>query len=93
MATNPQTISAETEKKTRQRQLTESRKQLFARLENPEITLEEAALLLNICRATVRRYSDAGVLPSHRTPGGQRRYYFQDIKKFLVEKQKQKKKR
>ncbi len=93
MATNPETISEKTEKKTRQRQLTESRRELFARLENPEVTLEEAALLLNLCRATVRRYSNAGALPSHRTPGGQRRFYFQDIKKLLLEKQKQKKKR
>lgn len=81
------------EKKTRQRKLTESRRELFARLENPEITLEEAALLLNLSRITVRRYSNAGILPSHRTEGGQRRFYFQDIKRLLLEKQKQKKKR
>jgi excisionase family DNA binding protein len=93
MKANSETVSAESIKKTRQRQLTESRRELFARLENPEVTLEEAALLLNLCRATVRRYSDAGVLPSHRTAGGQRRYYFQDIKKFLLQKQQQKKKR
>ena len=93
MKTNPETLSVATEKKTRQRKLTESRRELFARLDNPEVTLEEAALLLNLCRATVRRYADAGLLPSHRTPGGQRRFHFRDIVKMMTDKQRQKKKR
>ncbi len=79
--------------KKRQRHNTETRKQLFDRLENPEISLEEAAILLNLCRATVRRYSDLGVLPSHRTPGGQRRFHFQDVKKFMLQQQRKKKTR
>lgn len=85
--------SAEFSKKTRQRQITETRRELFARLENPEISLEEAAILLNLCRATIRRYSDSGLLPSHRTAGGQRRFYFQDVKRFMLQRQKEKKKR
>ncbi len=91
----PEKVTDEEPKKssarTRQRKVTESRRELFARLENPEISLEEAAILLNLCRATVRRYSNSGVLPSHRTEGGQRRFYFQDIKKLLLQKQKAKK--
>lgn len=87
------TEATEREKQRRQRQVTETRRELFARLENPEISLEEAAILLNLCRATIRRYSDSGLLPSHRTAGGQRRFYFQDVKRFMLQRQKEKKKR
>jgi excisionase family DNA binding protein len=87
------TEATESGKQRRQRQVTETRRELFARLENPEISLEEAAILLNLCRATIRRYSDSGLLPSHRTPGGQRRFYFQDVKRFMLQRQKEKKKR
>lgn len=87
------TEATESGKQRRQRQVTETRRELFARLENPEISLEEAAILLNLCRATIRRYSDSGLLPSHRTAGGQRRFYFQDVKRFMLQRQKEKKKR
>ena len=38
------------------------------------LSISEAARVLGVSLSTVRRWSDAGVLPSYRTPGGQRRY-------------------
>jgi excisionase family DNA binding protein len=67
----------------RQRIKPETRRELIQRLENPQLTLHEAALLLNVCRATVRRHCKEGTLKSFRTPGGQRRFYYQDIKDFI----------
>ena len=69
--------------KKRQRGTLETRRQLIQRLENPELSLQEAAILLGVCRATVRRYCDEGSLRHIRTDGGQRRFYYQDIKEFI----------
>lgn len=69
-------------KKTRQRLRRETRSELLERLRNPQISLHEAAVLLLVCRATVRRYADCGKLPHVRTPGGQRRFYLKDIETF-----------
>ena len=69
--------------KKRQRGTQETRRQLIARLENPQISLQEAAILLGVCRATVRRYCDEGLLKSVRTEGNQRRFYYLDIKDFI----------
>jgi excisionase family DNA binding protein len=63
----------------RQRQKPETRAQMLERLTNPLISLHEASVLLKVCSATVRHYSDAGVLPHVRTPGGQRRFYLRDV--------------
>ncbi len=49
--------------KRRQRLKRESREQLLERLRNPQLSLHEAAILLKVCRATVRRYADSGQLP------------------------------
>jgi excisionase family DNA binding protein len=39
--------------------------------------------MLGVSLSTVRRWSDAGVLPSYRTPGGQRRYNRDQLERFL----------
>jgi excisionase family DNA binding protein len=57
----------------------ESREQLLERLRNPQLSLHEAAILLRVCRATVRRYADSGQLPHVRTQGGQRRFNLREV--------------
>ena len=47
------------------------------------LTISEAARFLGVSLSTVRRWSDAGVLPSYRTPGGQRRYNRDQLESFL----------
>ena len=74
--------SAATSKRTRQRLTTETREQLLERIRNPLLTLDEAAIILRVCRTTVRRYADAELLPHIRTQGGQRRFYYRDIEAF-----------
>lgn len=66
----------------RQRLTTETREQLLERIRNPLLNLDEAAIILRVCKATVRRYADSGLLPHVRTPGGQRRFYYRDIEAF-----------
>jgi excisionase family DNA binding protein len=68
-----------TSKKTRQRVKPETRAQLLERLVNPQISLHEASVLLRVCPATVRRYTQSGRLPHVRTAGGQRRFRFRDV--------------
>ncbi len=65
--------------KRRQRVRPETRAQMLERLMNPLISLHEASVLLKVCPATVRRYTDSGLLPHARTPGGQRRFYLRDV--------------
>jgi len=48
------------------------------------LSISEAARVLGVSLSTVRRWSDAGVLPSYRTPGGQRRYSRQQLDAFLA---------
>lgn len=62
---------------------TESRVDLITRLLDPEINLEEAARLLGVCPATIRRYTNRGWLHHHRTKGGQRRFRLSDIVNFV----------
>lgn len=69
--------------KKRQRAVTATRRELINRLENPEISLQEAAILLEACRATVRVLCDENKLAHHRTPGGQRRFFYREIKEFI----------
>lgn len=65
--------------KKRVRLKPETREQLIERLQNPQLSLHEAAILLGKSRASVRRYSDNGRLKNVRTQGGQRRFYLQDV--------------
>jgi excisionase family DNA binding protein len=52
---------------------------MLERLTNPTISLYEASVLLDVCSATVRRYTNSGVLPHERTEGGQRRFRLRDV--------------
>lgn len=61
------------------RPFTESREDLIRRLLDPELTLQEASLILNLSKATIRRYTDQGKLPCTRTAGGQRRFHLSDL--------------
>lgn len=54
--------------------LTETREEIVRRVLDPELTLHEAAAVLNLSKATLRRYTDQGKLPCRRTAGGQRRF-------------------
>jgi excisionase family DNA binding protein len=61
----------------------QSREEILERLVNPTISLEEAAKIMGVCKATVRRYTAKGILPHYRTPGNQRRFKLNDIINFL----------
>lgn len=65
------------------RPLTETREEIVRRLLDPELTLHEAAALLNLSKATVRRYTGLGKLQCSRTAGGQRRFKLSDLVAFL----------
>ncbi len=54
--------------------LTETREEIIQRLLDPELSVHEAAALLNVSKATLRRYTDQGKLACSRTAGGQRRF-------------------
>lgn len=56
------------------RPITETREEIIRRLLDPEMTIHEAAAVLNLSKATVRRYTDQGKLVCLRTEGGQRRF-------------------
>ena len=77
----------------RQRIRAETRTEMLERLTNPQISLHEASVILRVCGATVRHYSDAGYLPHLRTPGGQRRFYLREVLAFLREREAEKRKR
>jgi len=72
-------------KKRRRAAQEQSREEILERLVNPTITLEEAAKIMGVCKATVRRYTAKGILPHYRTPGNQRRFKLNDIIHFLEE--------
>jgi excisionase family DNA binding protein len=67
------------------RPITESREEIIRRLLNPELSLHEAAAVLNLSKATVRRYTDQGRLMCLRTEGGQRRFRLSALLGFLDE--------
>jgi len=60
---------------------------MLERLTNPLISLHEASVLLKLCTATVRHYSDNGTLQHERTAGGQRRFYLRDVLNFMRERE------
>ncbi len=47
------------------------------------LSLSDAARLLGVHPSTVRLWSDKGVLPTHRTSGGHRRYTHQMLNACL----------
>ena len=66
---------------------TESREDLVQRLMDPVLSLEEAAVLLDVCPTTVRRYTNRGVLQCYRTPGNQRRFRLSEVMSFMERRQ------
>jgi excisionase family DNA binding protein len=65
----------------------ESREELVQRLLDPVLSLEEAAVLLDVCPTTVRRYTNRGILKCYRTPGNQRRFRLSEIVSFMERRQ------
>ena len=61
----------------------ETREELLQRLLDPEVCLEDAARILNVCPTTVRRYTNRGILKHHRTAGNQRRFRLSDVLSFM----------
>jgi len=43
----------------------------------------EAATYLGVSAASLRNWSDKGLVPFYRTPGGQRRYELPDLDRFI----------
>ena len=60
------------------------REQLIESLLDPLITLDDTATILNVCKTTVRRYTNKGVLKCIRTPGGQRRFKLSQVLDFMA---------
>ncbi|WP_287414757.1 helix-turn-helix domain-containing protein [Thermomicrobium sp.] len=50
---------------------------------NQWLSIEEAARLLGVGQSTLRRWSDAGLVPVYRTAGGHRRYREADLLALL----------
>jgi len=47
------------------------------------LNVSEAAEFLGVSAASLRKWSDQGLVPVYRTPGGQRRYAPNDLEEFL----------
>ena len=45
--------------------------------------VSEAAEFLGVSAASLRKWSDEGLVPVYRTPGGQRRFSAPDLERFL----------
>ena len=50
------------------------------------ISLKEAADIVGVHPSPIRLWSDKGILPVHRTPGGHRRFRRADASGFLAAK-------
>lgn len=61
----------------------ETREELLQRLLDPQLSLEDAARILNVCPTTVRRYTNRGLLRHYRTAGNQRRFRLSDVMAFM----------
>jgi excisionase family DNA binding protein len=46
--------------------------------------VSEAATYLGVSAASLRKWSDQGLVPVYRTPGGQRRYSLDDLEEFIA---------
>lgn len=63
----------------------DKRRILLEELLNPVLTLEQTCILLCICSATARRWTNKGKLKSFRTSGYQRRFHLSDVLECLEE--------
>ena len=48
------------------------------------LNVGEAASYLGVSAASLRKWSDQGIVQVYRTPGGQRRYSPDDLERFLA---------
>jgi len=48
------------------------------------LNVSEAADYLSVSAASLRKWSDDGLVPVYRTPGGQRRYSREDLEEFIA---------
>jgi excisionase family DNA binding protein len=48
------------------------------------LNISEAATYLGVSAASLRKWSDQGLVPVYRTPGGQRRYSLEDLEGFVA---------
>ncbi|HSI81421.1 MAG TPA: helix-turn-helix domain-containing protein [Solirubrobacterales bacterium] len=51
---------------------------------NRLLNIGEAAGHLGVSAASLRKWSDQGLVPVYRTPGGQRRYSLADLDEFIA---------
>lgn len=70
-------------RRTRRPSPKQKREELIEELLDPVVSLEEAATILNVCKTTVRRYTNQGLLECIRTPGNQRRFKLSTILNFV----------
>jgi excisionase family DNA binding protein len=47
------------------------------------LSVGEAAEFLGVSATSLRKWSDQGLVPVYRTPGGQRRYSLPDLQRFI----------
>jgi excisionase family DNA binding protein len=47
------------------------------------LNVGQAATYLGVSAASLRKWSDQGIVPVYRTPGGQRRYSIGDLDGFM----------
>jgi len=47
------------------------------------MSVGEAAAYLGVSPASLRNWSNRGLVPTYRTPGGQRRYSVEDLDGFM----------
>jgi excisionase family DNA binding protein len=47
------------------------------------LSVGEAAEFLGVSTSSLRKWSDQGLVPMYRTPGGQRRYSRADLQRFI----------
>ena len=50
---------------------------------NQLLNVGQAAAYLGVSAASLRKWSNQGLVPVFRTPGGQRRYHTQDLDEFM----------
>jgi len=81
-------FGAELEKARRKKKSPrKTRENLIENLLDPIITLDEAAVILNVCKTTVRRYTNANKIECLRTPGNQRRFRLSTVLEFLEDRE------
>ena len=47
------------------------------------LTVSQAAAYLSVSAATLRTWSDEGLVVAYRTPGNQRRFFTEDLDRFI----------